>query len=415
MVDSVVPIGALDYLGFKKQAARGAWTAPTNPAAVAGEWVEWITKATVFHPGWKVVRTGSAQRGTARRRGRGRSFTDGSFEIPLLARQGMPLVAGVFGKDTFTATSNGSGFAGTATQVAGVVTTVTITTPGTGYPPGTYLRVNGATGGAGAIVTVTVTGGVLSAPVIVQGGENYSGALTLQAVAPQTHVFNPQGLQQLWSLYDVRGGTPYQVRDVKFTQMELVNNNGDLQLRFTLLGSDGGTKDTTSFGSPSTAPAFIGYDDTVFNWAHITQLLAPGANALGTPVPARIPAGNVTNMGLTFNNNSTQIFGAGSPYATIVGDRTWMVTGTMTWVFDNQIGAVAFANFIAGVEEHLSMTVSPNSGVDSHVIDLPQALFTEEPITTPLDDYVTVTATFECLQPENVNWTSVNSDSNAYV
>jgi hypothetical protein len=69
---------------------------------------------------------------------------------------------------------NGSGLAGSVTNTAGIVATVSIASGGTGYSSGTVAL----PGGTGATVAITAVGGVITAASIVTGGSGYSAGTT---------------------------------------------------------------------------------------------------------------------------------------------------------------------------------------------------------------------------------------------
>src|SRR6266404_2989641 len=76
----------------------------------------------------------------------------------------------------------GVGAAGTATIAAGAITTIAVTTPGSGYSAAT-ATITGD--GSGATATVTVAGGVVTAIVVTTAGTGYTTATV--TIVPAFH------------------------------------------------------------------------------------------------------------------------------------------------------------------------------------------------------------------------------------
>ncbi len=86
-------------------------------------------------------------------------------------------------RDTNPTIAVGSGAAGTATIVGGVITSVAVSAPGTGYAgcnPTVFATDIG--GGKSAILEATISGGVVTAITVVSGGYGYSGSTAIQII-----------------------------------------------------------------------------------------------------------------------------------------------------------------------------------------------------------------------------------------
>jgi hypothetical protein len=247
---------------------------------------------------------------------------------------------------TFDGTPAGSGAVLTPVLTSGVITSVTVTTPGSGYVGGPVLLVYGG-GGSGAVLTANLTSGAFTSVTVNNGGSGYTSVPTIflnssqvdDAIYTYTLPTGTAPVAASGVTYTIYGGDNFEVEVMEYavcTKIELSGSGGgEVKVSADFMGRQV-ARVGTAFPAGSSFPNPV--EDILFQKGKVF-LDAVNGSFGGTQVNTAI-----TGFKVTFDFKWQPVFTADNIlYYSFPNFTSYDVKGEVTYIHDTAVSGSAGA------------------------------------------------------------------------